>query len=1237
MNIINEYCKKYFPLILIPIAFLGCTRSADLEWNEESYYKWAEISPGLFGSDGFRMLQERHTNINFINTLTEQEIDENRHYLNGSGVAAGDINGDGLVDLYFAGLGENNKLFKNLGGMKFEDITDQAGVAHEGYYSTGAVFADVNGNGHLDLLVTSMHDEIALYVNDGNANFTRQENSGLGSANGSLTMTLADITGNGYPDLYVTNYKEKSVKDIYTTQQLDWANILYEPLINPDDEYTLIPPFDQHYELIRHDGALTAISELGEVDELYFNRGGSFEKAEQTKNIFLDEYGEPFGLQPDWGLSAKFHDLNNNGLPDLYVCNDFHTPDRIWMNQGDGTFSAASWQTFRNLSYSCMGVDFSDINKNGRLDIFTTEMLDPDHERRLSQAGSEDPDPIRIGEKKNRPIYNRNSLFLQREDHTFAEISYFSGTEATGWSWATRFMDINLNGYEDLIVTTGYLYDILDIDGQFTMMRNRRNLDEHFLEFTKLVNPLHQQNRILKNNGDMTFTDVSSRWGFSELDISHGMAFADLNNNGSLDIIVNRMNDNALIYENRTKSPRIAVRLKGISPNTQAVGAKVELSGGPVHQQKEIAIGGDYVSGSDPLVVFAANLNNDSHEIHIRWPDGSRSLIDGVKANRIYEIDQANAEFLDNYSVERSEPSSPMFTDLSDDLDVIHHEEPFTDFEIQPLLPYRLSQQGPGVAMIDLFQKDKENILMGSGRGGSTTVLNVENSGNFEKLDLEKLSDIAPGDQTSIIGWGEHDYTRVIVGSANYEQGSSNAPSAYSYKVFEDGTIESGSIPGIFSTTGPIAAADINGNGYLDFFIGGSFKPGQYPLDADSRMIRNDQGTLMLDPLNSQTFTDIGLVTGAVFADFNLNGQQDLLISTEWGTLRLFENNNGSFTEVTEEMGLNKWSGWWQGVATGDFTNNGLQDIVATNIGLNTQYQLKNDRPIRIYFDDLDGFGSMDIIEAYSDDSGNYVPRRKLYEFQQQQINLDRSDNHRMFARSTLNEILGDRFDQIAFKEINTLEHTVFINKGDHFEAHPLPAVTQFSAGFHVGVADFDNDGNEDIFISQNFFSVPKDHPRMDAGRGKILLGDGEGNFKPLSGTKSGIKIYGEQRGGAIGDIKQNGKVDLIVSQNGNRLRVFENQVEKSGLRITLRGLPSNRNGVGSTIRLIYENGEKGPTRHIQSGAGHWSQNSLTQVLGFQDSSVAEIEIIWPDNTHQTVPVEESQTNYVIVHPEVDN
>ncbi|MEX2397322.1 MAG: FG-GAP-like repeat-containing protein [Balneolales bacterium] len=1202
-----------------------------MDWVEEEGYRWANVSTGYFGNTGFKVLPSSLSNIDFENQITEEEIAENRHFLAGSGVTAGDINGNGLVDLYFASLNGSNKLYQNLGGLKFKDITEEAGVAHHEYYSTGAVFADINGNGHLDLLVTSLHKENVLYSNDGQGNFNLEKDSGLGSAKGSMTMALSDITGNGYPDLYITNYKEKSVKDLYTTEELEWSQILNEPLVSPTADYTLIPPFNEHYQLIRHDDELIGISEIGEFDELYLNQSGTFIKVSDTKEMFLDEEGNPFGLQPDWGLTAAFQDLNNNGLADLFVCNDFHTPDRIWINQGNGTFKAIGSVAIRNTSYSCMDVDFSDIDRNGSLDIFTTEMLSPEHNQRLRQASSEDDTPIPIGGIETRPMYNRNSLYLQREDTTYAEIAFLSGTEATGWSWGTRFMDINLDGYEDILVNTGYSYDVLDMDAQVEMVREDLNMDEHFMSFIQKVAPLKLPNKILMNNGDLTFEDKGLKWGFQKSDVSHGMALADLNNNGTLDIIVSRMNQKAVVYENTTNAPRIAVRLKGRPPNTKAIGAKVNLFGGPVEQQKEIAAGGSYLSGSDQLVMFAADKTNLNHTITVDWPNGGKAQIDDVQANRVYEIYQADGRNFIGVKNEHIPEVNSLFEDVSNLIGHYHHEAPFDDFEFQPLLPLRLSQEGPGMAWIDHNQNGREDLFITSGNGGKLALYENQNDDSFKNVQLRHLNDVTSSDQTSVIGWKEKDYTKIIVGSANYEQGKLKVPSVFLYSIDQNGIIEVDSLPGIHSTTGPVVAADYTGNGYLDLFIGGRFKPGQYPGNADSRVFKNVDGLYQLDEVNSHTFADIGLVSGAVFSDFNQNGSQDLLISTEWGTLRLFENHNGIFSEITQEMGLGNHKGWWSGVATGDFTNNGLTDIIATNLGLNSTYQIKNGHSLRVYYDDFNGDGRLGIIEAYFDEHiGSYAPKRKLYNFGSLSSTISPNvRSHREFASASIDEIIrGSRAD-IPYKEINTLEHMVFINTGNGFRGHPLPLETQLTTAFHAGVADFDNNGNEDIFLSQNLFALPPETPRMDAGRGLILKGNGEGKFTPLQGSESGIKVYGEQRGSALGDFNNNGKIDLAISQNGAETKLYLNRTEKVGYRIRLTGSMNNKSAIGSSLRLVYNDGSKGPKREVQAGAGYLTQNSAIQVMG-SSTEPDRIEVTWFDGTTEYVEIKKNEMEYNI-------
>lgn len=1223
--------KSIIFLIFIHLFIVACTQQSELKWNEEENYRWAEVTSGYFGSTGFERLSPDTTDIFFSNDLNEKDIIENQHFLNGSGVALGDINGNGLVDIYFASIKGPNKLYKNLGGFQFEDITDEAGVSHEDYYSTGVVFADVNGNGALDLLVASLGQGTSLYLNDGQGNFKLNEDSGLNSDSGNHTMALADINGNGFLDLYVVNNNKMSVRDKYDIRELFVERIVTEK----NGSFDLVPPFDEYFTLFVNNGNPDP-RQHGEEDEFYINQGdGTFKKILDHQKYFLDEFGNDLGFKPDWGLSAKFQDLNGNGLPDLYVANDFWTPDRIWMNQGDGTFRAVEQQAFRQFSYSSMDVDFSDVNRDGYTDIFVTEMLNPDHELRMTQSVNANPEPIKIGDTNRRALNNHNSLFINRGDNTFAQTAFYSGVAASGWSWAAKFIDINLNGFEDIILTTGYLHDGLDYDTQDILgdrlARNQLDSRKMILEFPKR----DLQNIAYKNNQDLTFTDVSSDWGFNEIDIAHGLAVADLNNNGVLDVVVNRMNDHASIYKNQTNAPRIAVKLKGNYPNTRGIGAKIELEGGPVHQAKEVSAGGEYLSGSDSMVVFAADSDNSNHVLTVRWPNGSISKIENVKAQRIYEIDETSSEIQPEETI-RDEPNEPLFKDISDRIAHKHHENDFDDFQIQPLLPLKLSQLGPGVSWLDINRNGYDDLLISTGKDGQMSIFENLGDGHFKPAEYNTLNEVAPGDQTAIVGWGERDYTRLIVGNANYEQGDLDLTSAFDYKISPDGRIDKQQFPSARSTSGAIAAADYNSNGYIDVFIGGRFVPGRYPQDASSRLYINEDGTFGLDEMNSEIFENVGLVTGALFADFNDNGKQDLLLSTEWGSLKLFENDNGHFREITEEVGLDVYKGWWNGIAVGDFNNNGLPDIVATNLGLNSPYGNIYHKPLKLFYSDFNWDGRVNIIESYFHDRiGTYVPKRNLYELDKEIPQLTNNiRTHADFASMAVEDVLqlrmtGTELESIPSKEINTLEHMIFLNEGGQFSANPLPKEAQLTSAFYVGVADFNNDGNEDLFISQNSFVLFDNTTRLDSGRGLILLGDSNGNFESLSGMKSGIKIYGEQRGAALSDFNQDGKIDVAVSQNGADTKLYLNQCEKKGFRVSIQGPEGNRDGIGSSLRFIYEGGIKGPKRYVQAGSGLGSQNSATQVLGWERTPI-EIEVQWFDGKREYVPVTGDNMNHTI-------
>jgi hypothetical protein len=479
-------------------------------------------------------------------------------------------------------------------------------------------------------------------MNDGEGHFTRDSmDAAMEAEKGNTTLSLADVDGDGDLDLYVTNYKERSAEDIYSRDELATKNILRRKQTEQGAEPVIAPKYAEHFAIVGAEGGPSGPAETGERDALYLNEGdGTFRKVQEVQNHFSGPDGEPMGLAKDWGLNASFRDVNGDNRPDLYVNNDFWTPDRFWINQGDGVFRAVDPMAIRNQSFSSMTVDFSDANRDGTLDLFVTEMLSSEHSRRMRQHTPQGP--FSTGTIDGQPQYNRNSFYKSRGDGTYAETAYFSEVEATEWSWGVRFLDVNLDGYDDLLVNTGFSHDVQDIDSRREIGKKMaRQPSKRFItEYPILRLP----NEAYRNEGDLTFTETSEEWGFaSEEDVSHGLVTADLDRDGDLDIVVSRLNQEAVIYGNRATAPRIAVRLSGRPPNTDAVGATVALTGGkggPAPQREEITAGGDYLSDSDPTVMFAATSDTAAHRIVVTWPNGTTSTVDSARANRIYEIEQ---------------------------------------------------------------------------------------------------------------------------------------------------------------------------------------------------------------------------------------------------------------------------------------------------------------------------------------------------------------------------------------------------------------------------------------------------------------------------------------------------------------------------------------------------------------------------------------------------------------------
>jgi hypothetical protein len=1217
--------------ILGALLVLACRESVDVSWHQERGYRWRLLDVRGGKAAGFTPLAPSRTGIVHVNEVDDEHALANRNLLIGAGVALGDVDEDGLPDVFLASVEHPAALYRNGGDFRFTDITAASVIRTESLATLSATFADIDGDGHLDLLVGTLGGPLILWIGDGHGHFTdATARSGLIGGYAASALTLGDVDGDGDLDLYVGTYKTRNAVDVYPPREIAFDQVVKRV----GNEYRVEPRWAAEFRIEdRPDLGGIMRSQRADPDLFFLNDGrGHFTREPVAGPRFLDDRGNALAQVPDYfTLAARFYDVNGDGAPDLYVCNDFEDPDQFWINDGKGRFRLAPPLAMRESSNTCMSVDFADVNRDGHVDFFTADMMSAELARRQRQIATNTMLPKPLGLPSERQQWMRNMLQVSRGDDTWADISMAAGVGASEWTWGSAFLDVDLDGFEDLLAVNGHRWDVRDAD-TYERIRNsspRVSWNREQGEF-----PRHDARSVSFHNSEkgLGFTNTSRAWRFgADSAISHAIALGDLDGDGDLDVVVTRLDAPPVVYRTETAAPRVAVKLTGTPPNVAGIGATVTVQGRSVPTQtRQMMPTGYYLSGSDATLVFATGRDSVVM-IDIRWPDGRSSAV-SARPNRLYEIDASMAAAASGPRVDSS--AMAMFDDATSLLgSQTHVDSAFDDYRRQPLLPNKFSQLGPGVSWIDVDGDGREDLVVGTGRGGHLTVFrNLRH--RFVATPLGDgparwdLTTVLPAPSSEGLG-----AVSLIAGQSSYEAQSASEALAVPPVVgfaTRGVTAPSPLLAPDTASVGPLALGDVDGDGQLDLFVGARIVPGAWPLPARSHLYhRSPTGGWVTDSLNERALASIGLVSAAIFTDLDGDGRPDLVATSEWGPIRVFHNDGGRLRDVTGDWGLSGIRSRWNGVAAGDFNGDGQLDLALTSWGRNTPWAASDDRPYVLITGNFGGAGLGLVFASRDSVTGREMP---LESFGRLGIAIPglktRFATYAEYSRASVDDMLGDAIRSSVRVGATTFDHLLLLNRGGRFETVALPPVAQLAPAFAPVVADFDGDGHDDLFLAQNFSPTAIETPRFDAGAGLVLLGDGTGAFRPLSVRQSGIAILGDQRGAAAADYDGDGRVDLAVSQNGTATTLWRNRVAKPGLRVRLRAGPGNRWGVGARLHVLAGN-RRGPVREVHAGSGYWSMDGATTVLSLPPGADSLV-VQWPWGRQQIVPLSPGQLEVTV-------
>ncbi|RKR14475.1 VCBS repeat protein [Maribacter vaceletii] len=1087
----------------------------------------------------FTKLSQEQTGINFANELYENmkfNGVQYEYYYNGSGLAVADFNNDGLKDVFFVSTLKKHQIFLNQGDLKFKDVTSHTGITFQQKFSGGVTIVDINNDGWMDVYISNSGKykgeekrRNKLYINMGAKGehkiptFTEQgKKYGLDIADCSTQATFFDYDKDGDLDMYLLNHF---------------------PSTYPDN---------------------TTIEELLDVDG-----GVSNDRLLRNDNNYFTDISKKAGIihnRLEYGLGIAIGDVNNDTWPDIYVSNDYSGKDHLYMNNMDGTFTDRILEATKNISFFAMGNDMSDINNDGWLDIMTVDMMgESNYDIKTSMSGMNPKkfqNTVDIG-LHHQYMYNAlqiNSGFLNKNNvPIFSNLAQLAGVSRTDWSWAPLFFDMDNDGFKDLFVSNGIKRDFRNNDfvnymnkKQDTILASKKFSPKDYIsDLLDKMPTRKKENFFFKNNDGLNFTKMNKVWGDQTLTSSNGAVYADMDNDGDLDIIVNNTDDPAFILKNNSKElglgHSLTITLKGPQKNRDGIGARVVVTTDENKQTQELYFSRGFMSAMSRELHFGLGTSSKA-TVEIIWPDNKHQLLKNVTANQLLTINYSDAVVASTQ--EKKKLENTLFSkNTVKGLNYMHKENDFDDFARESLLPHKMSNEGPSLAVGDINGDGLEDIHVG-GALAMQGVIYIQNSdgsfalANETLMEKESAYEDVASEFIDVDNDGDLDLYIVSGGNENLEGSVLLRDRLYINDGKGNFTKTSGALPKIAISGSCIKAIDYDNDGDKDLFIGGRQVPGKYPAPAKSYLLQNNSiaGKVIFEEAKLEVnnlWQNLGMVTDAVWIDLNEDGFLDLITAGEWMPIRVFENDKGKdFTEKTKEYGLEETNGWWYSLAVHDFDKDGDKDIIAGNLGLNYKYKASNTAPFEVFASDFDASGSNDIVLSYYDDKKLVPVRGRECSSRQMPFLKEKFPTYDAYGKATVTDIFDDnQLKKSVHLKANTFETTLFKNEGGKFVSKKLETGVQTSSVNDILVDDMDGDGFADILMAGNLYGSEVETPRNDAAHGLFLKGNAEGDFKLIKGRESGLMIDGEVK--YIKTIIINKRKNIIVAKNNQALEII--------------------------------------------------------------------------------------------------